>query len=135
MSRPPAGDYVIYNRVLSPTGQKLAITFHGNNKNVTVRPWASTTNQVWTLEDYDRKTQSVSPKNAGRLQAAWGDNVVQVMNAGGYVWTIRGSNSGYTIQDGGVTVHWGVASATNGASVSIGKDAGGPDQRWVLEQV
>jgi CCL2 lectin-like len=38
MSKPAAGNYVIYNRVLSPTGDKLAITFNGQNANATVQP-------------------------------------------------------------------------------------------------
>ena len=39
MSRPSAGNYQIYNRVLSPTGEKLAITFHGENEFATVEPF------------------------------------------------------------------------------------------------
>ena len=46
MSRPSAGNYIIYNRVLSPTGEKLAITFHGENQFVTVEPVTSDNNQV-----------------------------------------------------------------------------------------
>jgi hypothetical protein len=38
MSKPSAGDYVIYNRVLSPTGEKLALSFNGQNQTVTVKP-------------------------------------------------------------------------------------------------
>ena len=33
MSRPPAGNYIIYSRVLGPSGQKLAITDHGDGEN------------------------------------------------------------------------------------------------------
>jgi hypothetical protein len=38
MSKPEPGNYVIYNRVLSPTGEKLALSFNGENQTVTVRP-------------------------------------------------------------------------------------------------
>ena len=46
MSRPSAGNYRIYSRVLTPTGEKLAITFHGENQFVTVEPFTSDNNQV-----------------------------------------------------------------------------------------
>ena len=36
MSRPSAGTYVIYNRVLSPTGDKLAFKAHDIDEFVTV---------------------------------------------------------------------------------------------------
>lgn len=57
-----------------------------------------------------------------------------------------------SIQDGGVTVNWGLNNADIGAKVSfrgmslvegaddvlqvvISKDAGGPNQRWILERI
>lgn len=43
----PIGTYIIYNRVLSPAGEKLAITFNGNNRGVTVK----------TLSDGDTSQQ------------------------------------------------------------------------------
>ena len=38
MSRPSAGSYVIYSRVLSPTGDKLAFKAHDIDEFVTVEP-------------------------------------------------------------------------------------------------
>jgi hypothetical protein len=46
MSRPTAGNYIIYNRVLSPTGQKLAITFQGENQFATVESFGHVKNQI-----------------------------------------------------------------------------------------
>ena len=46
MSRPSAGNYIIYNRVLSQTGQKLAITFNGDNQYPTVEPFGNSKHQV-----------------------------------------------------------------------------------------
>lgn len=47
----PIGTYIIYNRVLSPAGEKLAITFNGNNRGVTVK----------TLSDGDTSQQVFFP--------------------------------------------------------------------------
>jgi hypothetical protein len=38
MSKPPSGIYAIYNRVLSPAGEKLALNFNGQSQTVTVKP-------------------------------------------------------------------------------------------------
>ena len=115
MSRPPPGNYIIYSRILGPTGQKLAITFHGDDRFATVEPYGHQKNQVvrnplfsviisinhyrylqWDLQNYDENTQAVVPVEATNLQAAWGDEGVKVLKAGNYVWTIRGSEEGYT---------------------------------------
>ena len=50
----------------------------------------------WDLQNYDENTQAVVPVEATNLQAAWGDEGVKVLKAGNYVWTIRGSEEGYT---------------------------------------
>jgi len=41
MSKPSEGTYVIANRVLSPSGQELAITFNGENHATTLTPKAN----------------------------------------------------------------------------------------------
>lgn len=46
MSRPPAGNYVIYNRVLSTSGEKLALTFNGQSQTVTVKPLDKNASQI-----------------------------------------------------------------------------------------
>ena len=40
------GDYVIYNRVLDPNGQKLAITFQGNGEYATLEPLTYSSEQT-----------------------------------------------------------------------------------------
>ena len=46
MSKPAPGNYIIYNRVLGHTGQKLAITFTGQDKPATVTPLSYTNEQI-----------------------------------------------------------------------------------------
>jgi len=41
MSKPSEGTYVIANRILSPSGQELAITFNGENHATTLTPKAN----------------------------------------------------------------------------------------------
>lgn len=95
----------------------------------------------------------MSPVNATNLQAAWGSGFVTVLPAGGYVWTIRSSDTGFTcvlrssplshrcrnasfgsIQDGGVTVFWGTDNATDDATVTIGGGTGNEKQRWIFQK-
>jgi len=46
MSRPAQGTYIIYNRVLSASGEILAITFNGVNNTLTVTPKTGAESQV-----------------------------------------------------------------------------------------
>ncbi|KAF9795706.1 hypothetical protein IEO21_11077 [Rhodonia placenta] len=134
MSRPSAGTYIIYNRVLSPTGEKLAFTFTGQNKTQTVTPLSNNETQKWIIKDYNSNTQTISPESNANLQAAWGDQGVTVLPAGAYVWVIRSTDSGYTIQDGKQTVYWGVADAVDNANVTITAGTGNEKQRWIFHQ-
>ncbi|KAJ8594648.1 hypothetical protein M405DRAFT_729517 [Rhizopogon salebrosus TDB-379] len=94
--KPAPGVYVIVNRVLSPDDERLAITFNGPDRPATVTARTDGPAQRWIIGDYDPKTQSVSPTSAPNLQAAWGSGFVTVLPAGGYVWTIRQTDTGYT---------------------------------------
>ena len=53
------------------------------------------TNMQWTLKDYNGKTYSVSPKSHTNLQAGWGGEGVEVLPAGGYVWSFTNNGYGY----------------------------------------
>ena len=135
MSKPSAGRYVIYHRVLSPSGEKLAITFNGQSNYATVTPLTNSNSQIWNVRDYNSTTQSVSPVSNSGLQCGWGNGGVVVLPAGGYVWIIRNTDSGYTIQDGGRTAYWGVDEAYEGQNVAIEGGDGGIFQNWIFEQV
>ncbi|KAG9224205.1 hypothetical protein CCMSSC00406_0004704 [Pleurotus cornucopiae] len=127
------GTYYIVNHMLSPSGQKLALTFNGENNTVTVTPLINATNQAWAIKDYgDGKTQSVSPVSSPHLQIGMGSGVIKVLSAGGYVWTLRSTPSGATIQDGGVTVFWGLAHVQVDQPVTFGREAENANQRWVM---
>ncbi|KAF4616896.1 hypothetical protein D9613_008766 [Agrocybe pediades] len=135
MSRPNQGSYVIYNRVLSPTGDKLAITFTGQNNTLTVTPMTKSSNQVFNLTNNDTNTMFVVPQSSSGLQVGWGSNGATPMTPGGYVWTIKSSDAGYTIQDGGMSQNWHLDKAANNANVAIAADQGNERYRWVLEPV
>ncbi|EGN94203.1 hypothetical protein SERLA73DRAFT_144703 [Serpula lacrymans var. lacrymans S7.3] len=135
MSKPSAGTYVIYNRVLDASGRKLAITYNGEGNYATATPLSNGDLQKWIIRDFDPQTQSVTPATNSGLQAGWGSEGVEVLPAGNYVWTIRSSDSGYTIKDGGVTVNWGLGTAVEGQKIAIGSDTGNEKQRWILERV
>ena len=103
----PSGTYSIVNKVPSSDNLQRVITFNGNGQTVTVSsddPLASQqvypasinhliclvspTLQQWIVEDYDERTQSISPVDGDGLQCAWGQGVVTVLPAHNYVWTI-----------------------------------------------
>ncbi|PBK78946.1 hypothetical protein ARMGADRAFT_1093633 [Armillaria gallica] len=58
-----------------------------------------------------------------------------VLPAHSYVWTIRETDTGVTIQDGGRTVFWGLANASENSQVTIGAGTGDIQQKWVLMRV
>ncbi|KAG9224206.1 hypothetical protein CCMSSC00406_0004705 [Pleurotus cornucopiae] len=94
---PNPGTYYIVNRVLSPAGQKLALTFNGERNTVTVTPLVNATNQAWCIRNYyGGATQSVSPASKSRLEIGMGPGIIRVLPPGGYVWTLRNTSSGTT---------------------------------------
>ncbi|KAK6360948.1 hypothetical protein TWF730_007063 [Orbilia blumenaviensis] len=136
MTRPAPGDYIIYNRVLSCSGQKLAITYCNKGGPVTVTPLTQLREQIWTIKNYsDGKTQHIIPKKDDNLEVGWGKTGAVVIPPGNYVWTIRDGDDGYTIQDGARTKNWGVEKAVANTKVCISVDRGSPYQRWVLQKV
>ncbi|PBK98700.1 hypothetical protein ARMGADRAFT_1161990 [Armillaria gallica] len=136
MSKPAPGTYKIINRVLSVNNKRLAITANAEGKaaNVTEEV-SSNTAQQWVIADFDSNTQSMAPIARPSLQAAWGSGVVTVLPANSYVWTIRETDTGITIQDGGRTAFWGVANASEDSQVTIGAGTGDVQQRWILMRV
>ncbi|KIJ91751.1 hypothetical protein K443DRAFT_114637 [Laccaria amethystina LaAM-08-1] len=120
----PSGIYSIINKVQSSEGKNRTITFNGERKTVTV-----------SLDDRTiskQKTQSISPADKRGDQCAWGGNVVTVLPAHNYVWTIT-QNEGeetYTIQDGGETVYWGLGSTDVETEVTIGGKTETGEQSW-----
>ncbi|KAL4263775.1 CCL2-like lectin domain-containing protein [Pleurotus pulmonarius] len=132
---PNPGTYYIVNRVLSPAGQKLALTFKGerNTGTVTVTPLTKTSNQAWCIRNfYDGHTQSVSPASKSHLEIGMGPGIIRVLPPGNYVWTLRNTPSGLTIQDGGVTVFWGLSDANVEQNVAFGDEDERANQRWIL---
>ncbi|KAK7692676.1 hypothetical protein QCA50_004309 [Cerrena zonata] len=131
----PDGDYVIYSRALSNFGQKLAISFNGNDTYATLKPLGYSQDQIWTLRNYNGRTLSVSPRCSLHLQAAWGSEGVKVMPEGNYVWTFTNNGEGFIIQDGDMTKYWGVSFANSSTNITIGDDDGQPGHRWILEKL
>ncbi|KAG2005028.1 hypothetical protein CC2G_003527 [Coprinopsis cinerea AmutBmut pab1-1] len=135
-AKPPAGRYVIYNRVLSPNGEKLALTYPGYQREaLTLTPLHHSANQIWILNNWDATTSSLTPETARNTQVGWGSgNVPIVLPPGNYVWTLASSAGGYIIQDGGKTVYWNAGEAVANTKVSIGGD-NGLQARWIFERV
>ncbi|KAG2005032.1 hypothetical protein CC2G_003530 [Coprinopsis cinerea AmutBmut pab1-1] len=133
-----AGNYIIYNRVLSPRGEKLALTYPGRQRTpVTVSPLDGSSEQAWILRSYDSNsnTWTISPVGSPNSQIGWGaGNVPVVLPPNNYVWTLTLTSGGYNIQDGKRTVSWSLNNATAGEEVSIGADATFSG-RWVIEKV
>lgn len=137
MSRPAAGRYVIYNRVLSPTGQKLAISYRNDGPGATVTALSGTPApyQIWDVRDFDSRTQSIN-QDSSNLQCGWGDGFVSLLPPGNYVWVIRSSDTGYTIQDGGESNNWGIqGNPVDPHLVNINLPDGSDQQRWIFEKI
>jgi hypothetical protein len=132
MSKIAPGNYIIVNRVNSLQGKTLALNYNGNNQVVTVVDLGTSPTQVWIVKDYDSKTQSVSPRDAPELQIGMGSGVLKVLPAHAYVWTIRETDGIATVQDGGVTVFWGLDKAINKEPVAFKAGTGDEKQNWLF---
>ncbi|CAE6417629.1 unnamed protein product [Rhizoctonia solani] len=135
------GVYMIYNRVLNHTGQRLAMTFNGKDEPITVAPLdISSPKQRWVIENYgyDRRRattlQHVKPQTDQDLEAGWGKSIV-VLPIGNYVWGITKDGSAYTIKDGDKQISWSIHSASQGSAVVPVEDATGEKQRWIFHKV
>ncbi|KAK0490463.1 hypothetical protein IW261DRAFT_1432186 [Armillaria novae-zelandiae] len=136
MSKPAPGTYKIINRVLSVNNKRLAITANAEGKAATVTEESSSnTAQQWVIADFDSNTQSLAPVARPSLQTAWGSGFMTVLPASGYVWTIRETDTGVTIQDGGRTAFWGLTNSSENSEVTIGAGTGVVQQRWILMRV
>ncbi|KAK6514437.1 hypothetical protein TWF506_008830 [Arthrobotrys conoides] len=136
MSKLAPGDYVIYNRVLSCSGQKLAVTFNGKDKPATVTPLTHSSEQIWCIKDFtDGRTQTVVPRKSGDLQVAIGKNVAVTIEAGQYVWFIRRGNKGFCIETGDRDRNWGIEEGNVDEKICVSKDKGHHGYKWVIERV
>ncbi|KAF8694156.1 hypothetical protein RHS03_08226, partial [Rhizoctonia solani] len=130
----PPGDYAIVNRVNASDGKRLALTFNGDGKNVTVTPFDSSS---WTIENYKydevRATslQHVKPKSNTKLEAALGP-AVNVRPVGNYVFGITQDSSGWSIKDGDKKTSWSIHVAASGSEVVPLSESTGEKQRWVI---
>ncbi|KIJ91697.1 hypothetical protein K443DRAFT_653509 [Laccaria amethystina LaAM-08-1] len=113
-----SGTYSIVNKVQSSEGDDRAITFNGEGETVTVSLNDPTASKQWIVKDLGKKTQSISPVDKEGDQCAWGRDVVTILPAGNYVWTITQNDDGETIQDGGETVYWGLGTTDVDTDVS-----------------
>jgi len=127
---PAVGTYYIYNRVLSPIGDKLAITYQGENKYAIVTPLKNSTAQQWVIAN-----SNVSPATDKTNQVGWGSEGAIVLPPGGYVWVItKGSLGDYTFEDGGRTAYWSLNYAVNASNVAIASGKGTDSETWILQK-
>ncbi|KAG8685104.1 hypothetical protein FRC11_011113, partial [Ceratobasidium sp. 423] len=95
------GIYLIYNRVQNAQGQRLAMTFSGDQKPITVAPVElHNTKQRWIIENYGIDTLGgsgyrVKPEENPGLEAA-SDKTIFTRPIGprGPIWSIRSNESG-----------------------------------------
>ncbi|KAG8776774.1 hypothetical protein FRC12_000701 [Ceratobasidium sp. 428] len=143
MSLPPEpGTYWIYSCVRNEMDQKLAMTFNGEAKPITVTPLevSNSAQRVsiisvpagprevclltflkfikWIIENY-HELQCVIPGSQKDLKANYGQTINTTGGDGHPCWIISPENNGYIIQDGKKSYFWGIESAADGTSASV----------------
>ncbi|KAG2051965.1 hypothetical protein BDR06DRAFT_958294 [Suillus hirtellus] len=132
MTKPPSlvpGTYVIV-KALSPNNERLAITYNGLDQPLTVNIKTDSSRQLWIVQSHGPNTHTLVPVDARALQAARDADCATALPAHDYVWSIRQTDSGYSIQDEVGTVFWG-ADAVDNAPVTIEPD--NEKHRWFFE--
>ncbi|QRW20988.1 hypothetical protein RhiXN_05977 [Rhizoctonia solani] len=127
---PQNGTYIIYNRVQSPQGQQLALTFNGDRQDITGTPLdASNTKQHWVLRRYgpDRFGGSVyelKPVDNQNLEAG-----------GSNKGTIITLPLAPIIKNGNRQYPWTFSPASDGSPVTSVSDSVDEKQRWWFRPV
>jgi hypothetical protein len=135
MSKPADGNYYIIQRVLSPTGDKLAVTSNGQGQSVTLTPLANSASQQWNITRYNTDCQSIYPSGVTNLQLGptiTGGGFIALLQPSNYNYQIRGPSYAIRVADGG-PVMWSVSSATADSKVAWG--AALTYGEWVLQPV
>jgi len=138
--------YYIINRVLSPSGVKLAVQYNGPDNKLTLAPLDETNrNQRWVLERSRDKSTTIVPSNFEDQQAAPHDPsdsfVIAEVAVTPQLWVFKNDES--IIQEismahsgpfkPGQGRIWGAEKAVPDEEVTLKYDLGGFAQRWVLQ--
>ncbi|KAG9119626.1 hypothetical protein FRC07_005280 [Ceratobasidium sp. 392] len=135
MSTPPGpGTYQIYSRVLSPSGEQLALTFNGSEQPITVTALESyNPAQIWVIQNHN-ELQFVIPYSNQELKANYLEGTIGTRDGGHPCWGIR-NDKGYFIQDGERTIFWSINDAEEGAQVKPLHNSIGEKHLWILRPV
>ncbi|KIJ42663.1 hypothetical protein M422DRAFT_170827 [Sphaerobolus stellatus SS14] len=137
----PPGTYQVINRVLDPAGNKLALTFNGNQALITVQPVSNNSNQLWVLTDFSNPTvtgNSLAPLNSGGFQVGPVGNFPTSLAAlpfDEFVWPSTNVDGSFRVSDGEFDFFWGLNNATDGAEVQVSQLTGQATQLWVFLKV
>ncbi|GAB1522841.1 hypothetical protein RhiTH_005966 [Rhizoctonia solani] len=139
---PQNGTYIIYNRVQSPQGQQLALTFNGDRQDITGTPLdVNNTKQHWVLRRYgpDRFGGSVyelKPVDNHNLEAGGSNKgTIITLPVGAYVFSIYQDDTGYLIKNGNRQYPWTFSPASDGSPVTSVSDSVDEKQRWWFRPV
>ncbi|KAF9502976.1 hypothetical protein BS47DRAFT_1356555, partial [Hydnum rufescens UP504] len=153
--------YFIINRVLSPSGVKLAAQYNGPDNKVTLEPFdEANEKQRWVLDQSPEKYTTIVPLAARNEQAAPGnfhrDFVVTEVEATPYFWVLKGEGVGplplplplpenirieelgrpqpdHRLPDDHRRI-WGAEKAVPGDEVTLKHDHHSFAQRWIFER-
>ncbi|CCO31802.1 hypothetical protein RSOLAG1IB_07344 [Rhizoctonia solani AG-1 IB] len=139
---PSNGTYIIYNRVLSPNGKQLAMTFNGNGQSITATPLnAQDTKQQWVVQRYGPgrtggSVYEIKPVENRNLEAGGSNNgTIVTIPVGSYVFSIYQHDTGYLIKNGDRRYPWALSPAAGGSSVIASSDSADEKQRWWFQPV
>jgi len=143
MSHPAPGRYIIYSRVLSPSGKKLAITHKEGSLGAVVTELETPgAHHFWDVKDFRDKGQTIDLGGSpDAVQAAWvvKEDFISVRPVFNYVWIIRGTaDEGYTITDGGETNNWHLKKPVEDHVIDMGPVPEDPEylnKYWIFEEL
>ncbi|KJA14051.1 hypothetical protein HYPSUDRAFT_1074345 [Hypholoma sublateritium FD-334 SS-4] len=139
---PPAGTYNIISRILSPSGQQLAVTFNGEGAAVTLQPLASTDiAQIWNLQVVTSVGMSFVPlADSTQRIAGFQTSGVTALSSQASVGTgaifnvLQSASTGVSIGGAGPTpsTFWSATDTEVGSELIFGPSPLSERQFWLL---